>query len=202
MTDPGAEVEQLARTRLGEGVEVAEAMRTGECVAQIGAVAAEVLDALRGGGKLLLFGNGGSAADALHIAAEFVGRYMLERAPLPAIALVANPSAVTAIGNDYGFDEVFARQVQALGAAGDVAIGLTTSGRSPNVVLGLAAARELGMTTVAMTGSAPGPVGEAADLRLCVPSGKTPRIQEGHMLAAHVICEWVESRLVAEAAGD
>ena len=197
MTDQGAE--ELARARLGEGVEVAEAMRTGECVPQIAAAAEEVLDALRGGGKLLLFGNGGSAADALHIAAEFVGRYMLERQALPAIALVANPSAVTAIGNDYGFDEVFARQVQALGRAGDVAIGLTTSGRSPNVVLGLAAAAELGMTTIAMTGEQPGPVGEVAALRVSVPSAKTPRIQEGHMVAAHVICEWVEARLVAEA---
>ena len=200
MSDAGAE--DLARARLGEGVEVAEAMRTGECVAQIAAVAGEVLDAMRGGGRLLLFGNGGSAADAIHIAAEFVGRYLLERPPLPAVALVANPSAVTAIGNDYGFDEVFARQVTALGGAGDVAIGLTTSGRSPNVVLGLAAARELGMTAIAMTGSAPGPVGEAADLQLCIPSDKTPRIQEGHMLAAHAICEWVEMRLAAEADED
>jgi D-sedoheptulose 7-phosphate isomerase len=199
MTDQGADATQLARTRLGEGIEVAEAMRTGECATQIAAAAAEVLDALRGGGKLLVFGNGGSAADALHIAAEFVGRYMLERPPLPAIALVANPSAVTAIGNDYGFEEVFARQVKALGRPGDVAIGMTTSGRSPNVVLGLSAAAEIGMTTIAMTGAQPGPVGDAAALRLCVPSEQTPRIQEGHMLAAHVICEWVEARLAAEA---
>jgi D-sedoheptulose 7-phosphate isomerase len=200
MTDAGAV--DLARIRLGEAVEVAEAMRTGECAAQIAVAAEEVLDAMRGGGKLLLFGNGGSAADALHVAAEFVGRYMLERRPLPAIALVANPSAVTAIGNDYGFDEVFARQVRALGVPGDVAIGFTTSGRSPNVVLGLAAARELGMTTIAMTGAEPGPVGNAAQLRVSVPSGKTPRVQEGHMVAAHVICEWVEARLVAEAGAD
>jgi D-sedoheptulose 7-phosphate isomerase len=200
MTENGAE--ELARTRLGEGVEVVEAMRTGECVEQIAAAAQEVLDAFRGGGKLLLFGNGGSAADAIHIAAEFVGRYLIDRRPLPALALVANPSALTAIGNDYGFDEVFARQVRALGAEGDVAVGLTTSGRSPNVVMGLAAAHEIGMTTIAMTGAEPGPVGRAADLRLCVPSGETPRIQEGHMLAAHVICEWVEMRLVAEAADD
>jgi D-sedoheptulose 7-phosphate isomerase len=174
-------------------------MRTGECVAQIAVAAEAVLEALSGGGKLLLFGNGGSAADAVHVAAEFVGRYMLERAPLPAIALVANPSAVTAIGNDYGFDEVFARQVRALGEPGDVAVGMTTSGHSPNVVMGLVAARGSGLGTIAMTGSNPGPVGAAAELRLCVPSSDTPRIQEGHMLAAHVVCEWVEAKLVAEA---
>jgi D-sedoheptulose 7-phosphate isomerase len=200
MTNQGAE--ELARTRLSESIELAEEMRTGDCTRQIADAAQVVLESLREGGKLLLFGNGGSAADALHIAAEFVGRYMLEREPLPALALVANPSAVTAIGNDYGFEEVFARQVLALGAPGDVAIGLTTSGRSPNVVMGLAAARGAGMKTVAMTGGAPGPVGEAADLCIRVPSGDTPRVQEGHMLAAHIICEWVEARLVEEAPGE
>ena len=164
MTDRGAE--ELAVTRLGEGVELLEAMRdrrlrrgrsptrrsssTGRC---------------RAGGKLLLFGNGGSAADALHIAAEFVGRYLLEREPLPALALMANPSAVTAIGNDYGFDEVFARQVRALAVPGDVAIGLTTSGVSPNVVLGLLAAREAGMRDDRDDRRHAGPAGEAADLR-------------------------------------
>lgn len=196
MTDRGAE--ELAIARLGEGVELAEAMRTGDCPAQIAAAAETVLEGFRAGGKLLLFGNGGSAADAIHIAAEFVGRYLLEREPLPALALMSNPSAVTAIGNDYGFDEVFARQVRALGVPGDVAVGLTTSGVSPNVVLGLLAAREAGLATVAMTGANPGPAGEAGDVVLSVPSAQTPRIQEGHMLAAHVICEWVEARLVAD----
>jgi D-sedoheptulose 7-phosphate isomerase len=197
-----SDAHDLIRTRLGEAVEIAEAMRSGACVEQAAAVAEAVLEALRGGGKLLLFGNGGSAADAIHIAAEFVGRYLLDRPPLPAIALVANPSALTAIGNDFGFDDVFARQVRALGAAGDVAIGMTTSGRSANVVAGLAAAREVGMKAIAMTGADPGPVGEAAELRLAIPSGETPRVQEGHMLAAHAICEWVEARLVAEAGAD
>jgi D-sedoheptulose 7-phosphate isomerase len=197
MTDRGAE--ELAVVRLGEGVELLEAMRTGKCAAQIADAAEAVLEGFRSGGKLLLFGNGGSAADAIHVAAEFVGRYLLERDPLPAVALMSNPSAVTAIGNDYGFDEIFSRQVRALGEPGDVAIGLTTSGVSPNVVLGLLAAREAGLRTIAMTGPTPGPAGEAAELTLSVPSAQTPRIQEGHMLAAHVICEWVEARLVAEA---
>ncbi len=158
-----------------------------------------IVGCITGGGKILACGNGGSAADAQHFAAEFVGRFERERPGLAAIALTTDTSILTAIGNDYGFDEVFARQLRALGQAGDVAIGLTTSGRSPNVVLGLAAARELGMTAIAMTGSVAGPVGKAADLQLRIPSDSTPRIQEGHMLAAHAICEWVEMRLVAEA---
>jgi D-sedoheptulose 7-phosphate isomerase len=199
MTEGGAE--ELARARLGEAVELAEAMRTGECAGQVGAAAEAVLEGFRAGGKLLVFGNGGSAADAVHIAAEFVGRYMLERDPLPAIALVGNPSTLTAIGNDYGFDEVFARQVRALGAPGDVALGLTTSGVSPNVVLGLIAAGKAGLRTIAMTGARPGPAGEVADVVVSVPSGQTPRVQEGHLLAFHIVCEWVEARLAADAEG-
>lgn len=196
MTEPAAS--ELVRARLAEGVALVESMLDEACVEQIGAVAEASAEALERGNKLLLFGNGGSAADAIHIAAEFVGRYLIERRPLPAIALVANPSAVTAIGNDYGYEEVFARQVRALGAEGDIAFGLTTSGRSPNVVKGLEAAMELGMTTVGMTGAEPGPVGDASDLRVAIPSAETPRIQEGHMLAAHAICEWVEARLAGE----
>jgi D-sedoheptulose 7-phosphate isomerase len=196
MTEP---VESLVRARLAEGAALLESMLGDECVAEIGAVAATTADAFRAGNKLLLFGNGGSAADAIHVAAEFVGRYLIERRPLPAIALVANPSAVTAIGNDYGFEEVFARQVTALGAAGDVAIGFTTSGRSANVVRGLEAAREAGMATVAMTGADPGPVGAAAERVIRIPSADTPRVQEGQMLAAHIVCEWVEARLAEEA---
>jgi len=189
---------KLVRARLGEGAALLEAMRGDECVAQVAAVAELTADAYREGGKLLLFGNGGSAADATHVAAEFVGRYLLERRPLPAIALVDNPSALTAIGNDYGYEEVFARQVRALGAAGDVALGFSTSGRSPNVVRGLEAARAAGLATVAMTGAEPGPVGAAADRVIAIPSTDTPRVQEGQMIAAHAICEWVEARLATE----
>ncbi|HEX3735816.1 MAG TPA: SIS domain-containing protein [Solirubrobacterales bacterium] len=196
MTEP---VESLVRARLAEGAALLESMLGDECVAAIGAVAAATAEAFRAGNKLLLFGNGGSAADAIHVAAEFVGRYLVERRPLPAIALVANPSAVTAIGNDYGFEQVFARQVTALGAAGDVAIGFTTSGRSANVVRGLEAARAAGMATVAMTGADPGPVGAAAERVIRIPSADTPRVQEGQMLAAHIVCEWVEARLAEEA---
>ncbi len=198
MTEPAAS--ELVRLRLAEGAALVQSMLDEACVKEIGAVAEVAVEALEGGNKLLLFGNGGSAADAIHIAAEFVGRYLIERRPLPAIALVANPSAVTAIGNDYGYEEVFARQVRALGDEGDVAIGLTTSGRSPNVVKGLEAARELGLTAIGMTGADPGPVGAAGELCISIPSAETPRIQEGHMLAAHIVCEWVEARLAGETA--
>lgn len=187
---------QLVQTRLREGEALVTAMLESErCVAEIVAAAEAVGAAAAGGRKILLFGNGGSAADAVHVAAEFVGRYLVERRPLPALALNANISALTAIGNDYGFDQVFARQVTALGQAGDVAIGLTTSGRSVNVAKGLEAAGEAGLTTIAMTGADPGPVGAAAAMTIAIPSSETPRIQEGHMLAAHTICEWVEEAI-------
>jgi len=193
-----ARLNELVRARLREGEAVVNAMLASErCLSEIGAAAERIAAATAGGRKILLFGNGGSAADALHIAAEFVGRYLVERRPLPALALNANISALTAIGNDYGFDQLFARQVEALGGEGDVAIGLTTSGRSPNVAKGLDAARALGLITIAMTGADPGPVGAAAELTIAIPSSETPRIQEGHMLAAHTICEWVEA-VVAE----
>ena len=191
---------ELVRQRVGDGAALIEAMQAEECVAEIAAVAELAAGVYRKGGKMLLFGNGGSAADAVHVAAEFVGRYLVDRPPLPALALAANISAITAIGNDYGYDLVFERQVQALGKSGDVAVGLTTSGRSVNVAKGLEAANELGIATVAMTGAYPGPVGAAAKHRISIPSTDTPRIQEGHMLAAHTICEWVEARMIEAAA--
>jgi D-sedoheptulose 7-phosphate isomerase len=149
------------------------------------------------GHKVLLFGNGGSAGDAQHLAAEFVGRFRLERAPLPALALVCNVSSLTAIGNDYSFSEVFARQVEGLGAPGDMAIGLSTSGRSENVIKGLAVARERGLTTVALTGDGGGDLKEVADVCVCVPARETARIQEGHLLIGHILCELVERTLFA-----
>jgi D-sedoheptulose 7-phosphate isomerase len=196
VTDAGAT--GLVRARLGEGQALVAAMLGSEqCIGQIAAAAETIGAAAARGNKLLLFGNGGSAADAVHVAAEFVGRYLTERRPLPALALAANISALTAIGNDYGFEGIFARQVTALGNPGDVAVGLTTSGRSPNVAKGLDAARAAGLATIAMTGADPGPVGAAAELTIAIPSSETPRIQEGHMLAAHTICEWVEDLIAA-----
>ncbi len=159
------------------------------------AVAVRLVDAFRAGHKLILFGNGGSAADAQHIAAELTGHFYLDRPPLPALALTVDTSALTAIGNDYGFEEVYARQVTALGAPGDVAIGLTTSGNSGNVVQGLTAARDRGLVTVAMTGRAGGRAGEVADLCVRVPSDDTPRIQESHILLGHTWAEIIEAAM-------
>jgi D-sedoheptulose 7-phosphate isomerase len=164
-------------------------------VEQLVGAAGLIAEALRGSRKLLLFGNGGSAADAQHIAAEFVGRFLRERSPLPALALTVNASAVTAIANDYGYEEVFARQVRAFGAAGDVAFGISTSGNSANVIRGLEAGREIGMHTIGLTGADGGRMHEVCDECLCFPSASTPRIQEGHILMAHVICEIVEDEL-------
>jgi len=147
------------------------------------------------GGRLLVCGNGGSAADAQHIAAEFVGRYLKERAPYSAIALSTNTSALTAIGNDYGFDEVFARQVHAHGRPGDVLLAISTSGTSPNVLAAVAAAREVGMKVIALSGRDGGTLIDDCDMCLVVPVDSTPRIQETHILLAHVLCELVEDAL-------
>lgn len=160
-------------------------------------VASVLIDCYRGGGQLLIFGNGGSAADAQHIAAEFLGRYYLERPALAAQALTVNTSALTAIGNDYSFDNVFARQVEALGRPGDVAIGISTSGNAANVLAGLAAAKGKTLTTVAMTGAGGGRARDAADYWVGVPSDDTPRIQESHILIGHIWSELVEAALYA-----
>jgi D-sedoheptulose 7-phosphate isomerase len=158
----------------------------------IATVSKALVNAIRQGHKLLLFGNGGSAADAQHIAAEFVGRFAMERAAMPAVALSVNTSCVTAIGNDYGFDHVFARQIEAFGQPGDMAVGISTSGNSANVLLGLAKANEMRMTTVALAGASGGKMKDVADYCICAPSDETPRIQECHILIGHVIAELVE----------
>ena len=159
---------------------------------------AEVLHkCLARGDKILLFGNGGSAADAQHIAAEFVCRFAGDRIPLPAIALTTDTSALTAIGNDYGFEQVFARPVTALGRPGDVAVAISTSGRSRNVLLGVEAARERGLKTVGLTGGDGGSLCAAVDICIVVPSTNTARIQECHLAIEHILCEMVESLMFA-----
>ena len=175
---------QFLRENLATLVEVIDCIRT----------------ALRAGHKLLLFGNGGSAADAQHIAAEFVGRFKIERTPLAAIALTTDTSALTAIANDYGYADVFARQVRALGRAGDVALAISTSGNSANVLRAVAACRRQGIKTVALTGGTGGKLAGATDWVLRV-SGSTEsaRIQETHILVGHVICELVDEQLCAAA---
>jgi D-sedoheptulose 7-phosphate isomerase len=155
-------------------------------------------EALQNGKKLLLFGNGGSAADAAHIAAELVGRYQRERRGLPALALSSNLSSVTAIANDYGFDSIFSRQVEAFGTAGDIAIGISTSGDSENILRALKTARERRMTTVGMTGRRGGRLKTSVDYCLAVPSDETPRVQECHILLGHIICDLVERALFHE----
>jgi D-sedoheptulose 7-phosphate isomerase len=155
-----------------------------------------VADALGADRKILFFGNGGSAADAQHLAAELVGRFLLERRGLPAIALTTDTSALTAISNDYGFDEVFARQVRALGRAGDVAVAISTSGKSPSVIRGVEAARDLGMKTIGLTGGDGGTLAPAVDVALRVSASTLScRIQEVHILVGHVICELVDRKL-------
>lgn len=182
-----------ARETIEQSIAVKQLLlKSDEIVATVAKIAEITIDAFEHGGKLLAFGNGGSAGDAQHICAEFVGRFAFDRPALPALALSVNTSCVTAIGNDYGFDRVFSRQVEALGRSGDVAIGISTSGNSPNVLCGLSAAAQLGLRTVALAGQTGGKLKSAAEYCVCVPSSETPRIQECHILIGHIIADIVE----------
>lgn len=162
---------------------------------QIEAMVDVVADVLGKGGKVLIMGNGGSAADAQHFAAEIVGRFRLERRALPAIALTTDTSILTAVGNDYGFDQVFRRQVEAFAEAGDAVIGISTSGSSNNVYGALLLARERGCRTVGLLGRDGGTIAGIVDIALTIPSQETPRIQEAHVTIIHLVCELVEKRL-------
>jgi D-sedoheptulose 7-phosphate isomerase len=180
--------------QFGETLALLEAVRAGDQAPLVKAI--EVIgEALANGQALLVFGNGGSAADAQHFAAEFVGRFARERRAVPALALTTDTSALTAIANDYGFERVFARQIEAFGAPGDVAVAISTSGNSANVIEGLRAASERGMTTVALTGRDGGEAGAIADIHLNVPHEVTARVQEVHGVLLHVVCELVEEGL-------
>jgi phosphoheptose isomerase len=179
----------------GETIALHERVRRGD-PQPIVLAAAAIVAALRSGGKLLVCGNGGSAADAQHAAAELVGRFQRERTALAAIALTTDTSVLTSIANDYAFDKVFARQIEALGKAGDVVLGISASGGSANVVAALAAARRLGLRTVALTGCDGGEVGRAAEIHVNVPSPSTARVQEVHRTLLHAICELVEDAFV------
>lgn len=167
---------------------------------QIAVAAGAIIRALRRGGRVFFFGNGGSASQSQHLAAELVGRFHADRRPLAAIALTENTSSLTAISNDYNYEVVFARQLEGLGQQGDVAIGLSTSGCSPNVVAALAAARRLGMTTVGLTAGDGGVMARLCDVCFRVPSTSTPRIQEAHLLIGHTICELVDVAFLPRAA--
>ena len=169
-----------------------------ECLPSLNAAADVLISAYSKGHKALFFGNGGSAADAQHLAAEFVGRYLQEREPMPALALSANSSAVTAIGNDYGYDEVFARQLRALATPGDVAVAISTSGNSPNVIKAIKCALQLRLVTIGMTGASGGQLRGLVDVLLPVPTRETPRIQECHILLGHALCDAVEQAMLAK----
>jgi D-sedoheptulose 7-phosphate isomerase len=187
--------QELVQERLAETIAVKQRMLVGAFAGQAVEVARVMIDSLRAGGKVIFFGNGGSAQDAGHLAAELMGRFAFDRPGLPAISLPDATAAMTSIGNDYSYDEVFARQVLAAGRAGDVAIGLSTSGNSPNVVRALEAAGLAGMKTVALTGASGGKVAELADICLRVPSDDTGRVQEACLHLGHTICEMVEAAM-------
>lgn len=145
--------------------------------------------------RVFFAGNGGSAAEAQHFAAELLGRFLMDRAPLPAMALHVDTSAMTAIGNDFGFEHVFSRQLQGLGQSGDVLVALSTSGRSKNILAAMRVARDLGISTIAMTGEDPRDMGELADVVLAVPATHTPQVQEGHLVLGHLLCDLVERQI-------
>ena len=160
------------------------------------------VEAYRRGNKTLLAGNGGSAADAQHIAAELVGRYGFDRPSIPSLALTTDTSNLTAIGNDYGYDKVFSRQLEGMGVAGDIFFGISTSGNSVNVINAFESARAKGITTVALVGRDGGKMAQMADIAIVVPSNATPRIQESHILIGHIICDVIEKELFADGVGD
>jgi D-sedoheptulose 7-phosphate isomerase len=166
-----------------------------ENLSKIVRVVDAIIETLKNGKKILLFGNGGSAADAQHLAAEFVNRFLIERPPLPAIALTTDTSVITSIANDYDYADIFAKQVRAIGQAGDIAWGISTSGSSPNVVKALETAKKMDMITIAFTGKDGGKMAPMADYALNVPSTMVPRIQEVHITAGHAICEMVDYKL-------
>jgi D-sedoheptulose 7-phosphate isomerase len=193
LKDGGETLKDAVARILKEGAEIRLRM-IGTMSAGIVDAAQAIADAFKAGRKVLLFGNGGSAADAQHIAAEFMNRFQIERPPLPAISLATDTSVLTSISNDYAFDEIFSKQIKALGKKGDIAIGITTSGSSPNVLKGFRAAKKMGMTTVALTAEG-GKAASLADISLCVPSRSMPRIQEGHIAIGHILCDLTDTLL-------
>lgn len=198
VVDPAARnrTVDVARRYLGDSAAVTTACL--EAVAgQVAAAAEVLLETLARGGKIVLFGNGGSAADAQHVAADLVGKFMRDRRPVPAVALAADTAVLTSLGNDYGFDLIFARQVHALVHEGDAVIAISTSGRSRNVIEGAAAARRAGARVIALTGRDGSPLAEAADVAIRVPSDHTGHIQEAHIAIGHALCALIEESQAA-----
>ncbi len=187
----------ILRANLERSLEI-QSRLIAACLPALTAAADALISAYRAGHKAIFFGNGGSAADAQHLAAEFVGRYLRQRDPLPALALNANSSTVTAIANDYGYGQVFARQLKALATPGDVAVAISTSGNSPSVVQAVLCARRLGLFTIALTGASGGRLRGILHALIAVPSDETPRIQECHVLLGHALCDAVEQALATD----
>ena len=193
---------EYARTQLKQSqMALAAAAENGPFLEQLEVASNAIANCFRAGGKVLLAGNGGSAADAQHIAGEFVSRLNFDRAPLPAIALTVDTSVLTALGNDYGYEYVFERQIHGLGRRGDVFIGISTSGRSPNILRAMRKARALGLVTIAFCGAHKTELPDLSDIALCVPSLRTSLIQQIHITIAHIICARVEAALFPDAAG-
>lgn len=195
MAGIAGDLTDLVRSRLRSALTVKQDMLSGECISQAVTVAEQMTRSLKAGGKVLFFGNGGSAMDAGHLAAELSGRFYIDRPGLAGLSLSDPVAAVTAIANDYAYADIFARQVRGLGRPGDVAVGLTTSGNSENVVTALIAARDAGLYTVALTGASGGKVAGVADVCIQVPTDDTPRVQEACMHLGHTICEIVEREM-------
>jgi D-sedoheptulose 7-phosphate isomerase len=194
-----AAVDQVIHRSLCEGLSVTQSMLDDrELIEMVEVVGREMARALVGGRKLFFFGNGGSAADADHLAAEFVGRFVRERRALPALALTTNTAALTAIANDYSYEKIFVRQLEALSSPGDVAVGISTSGKSPNVISAIRAAKQMGVVAVGMTGVGGHELVASADYCIRVPSDQTTRIQEAHILIGHILCEIVEESFADE----
>jgi D-sedoheptulose 7-phosphate isomerase len=186
---------EFVTATLAETIALHERVKHGD-LGSVTAAAAAIIEALGQDGRLLTFGNGGSAADAQHVAAELVGRFLRDRRSLSAIALTTDTSVLTSVANDESFERVFARQIEAIGRSGDVVLGISTSGRSPNVIAGLKASRAQGLRTIALTGGDGGLIGPLVDIHINVPSTSTPRVQEVHRTLLHVICELVEKAFV------
>jgi D-sedoheptulose 7-phosphate isomerase len=189
----------LISTRIGECAALVQSLlKSPEYLDAVLAAAAAMTKCLRSGNKIFFFGNGGSAADAQHLAAELNGRFLRERPSLSGWALTTNPSALTAIGNDYSFDEVFSRQLAGLGNDGDIAFAISTSGKSPNVLKALRLARDNSLVCIGLTGGSGGQLRELVDHCICIPSDQTPRIQEAHILTGHILCELIDEELFGD----
>ena len=188
--------DEVLRGNIERSIEVHSRL-VNACLSDMMSAADALLQAFRSGHKAFFFGNGGSAADAQHLAAEFLGRYLRERRPLPAIALNTNASAMTAIANDYGYQQLFSRQLQALAAPGDVAVAISTSGNSPSIVEAVKRARHLGIHTIGLTGASGGQLRGLVNTLIAVPTEETPRIQECHILIGHALCDVVERAITA-----